>query len=110
MKLHQFFVYVVKDINEDNNLNRDCKELLRLYEMLDIRPHHIHRLKNEQKAAILLLSAYVASFLANNLDNVPENLAKKLKENAIKHLLICNKKNILEKVNILEEYNDEIEK
>ncbi len=110
MKLHQFFVYVVKEINEDNNnLNRDCKELLKLYEMLDIRPHHIHRLKNEQKAAILLLSAYVASFLANNLDNVPENLAKKLKENAIKHIIICNKKNILEKIGILED-NDEIEK
>ncbi|CAB3288991.1 conserved protein of unknown function [Methanocaldococcus lauensis] len=110
MKLHQFFVYVVKEISEDNNLNKDCDELLKLYEMLDIRPHHIHRLKNEQKAAILLLSAYVAKFLANNLDNVPENLSKKLKENAIKHLIICKKEDILKKIGALENDDVKIEK
>ena len=100
MKLHQFFVYVVKEIMDDNleNIDNECKKLLEIYEMLDIRPHHIHRLKSEQKAAILLLSACVASYLANNMDNVPKNLAKKLEENAFKHLNNC-KKNIL----ILEE-------
>ncbi|XRO76925.1 UPF0058 family protein [Methanocaldococcus sp. 10A] len=100
MKLHQFFVYVVKEIINDDfeNTNNECKKLLKIYEDLDIRPHHIHRLKNEQKAAILLLSACVASYLANNMDNVPKNLAKKLEENAFKHLNSC-KKNII----ILEE-------
>ncbi|ADC68770.1 Protein of unknown function UPF0058 [Methanocaldococcus sp. FS406-22] len=100
MKLHQFFVYVVKEIMDDNleNIDNECKKLLEIYEMLDIRPHHIHRLKSEQKAAILLLSACVASYLANNMDNVPKNLAKKLEENAFKHLNSC-KKNII----ILEE-------
>jgi len=96
MKLHQFFVYVVKEIMDDNleNIDNECKKLLEIYEMLDIRPHHIHRLKSEQKAAILLLSACVASYLANNMDNVPKNLAKKLEENAFKHLNNC-KKNII---------------
>jgi len=100
MKLHQFFVYVVKEIMDDNleNTDNECKKLFKIYEMLDIRPHHIHRLKSEQKAAILLLSACVASYLANNMDNVPKNLAKKLEENAFKHLNSC-KKNII----ILEE-------
>ncbi|AIJ05563.1 hypothetical protein JH146_0715 [Methanocaldococcus bathoardescens] len=100
MKLHQFFVYVVKEIINDDfeNTNNECKKLLEIYEMLDIRPHHIHRLKSEQKAAILLLSACVASYLANNMENVPKNLAKKLEENAFKHLNSC-KKNII----ILEE-------
>ncbi|MEO2116966.1 MAG: UPF0058 family protein [Methanocaldococcus sp.] len=103
MKLHQFFVYVVKEIVNDDfeNRNNECKKLLEIYEMLDIRPHHIHRLKSEQKAAILLLSACVASYLADNMDNVPKNLAKKLEENAFKHLNSC-KKNII----ILEEENN----
>ena len=97
MKLHQFFVYVVKEIMDENNLettNNECKKLLEIFETLDIRPHHIHRLKSEQKAAILLLSACVASYLANNMDNVPKNLAKKLEENAFKHLNNC-KKNLI---------------
>ena len=100
MKLHQFFVYVVKEIINDDfeNTNNECKKLLEIYETLDIKPHHIHRLKSEQKAAILLLSACVASYLANNMENVPKNLAKKLEENAFKHLNSC-KKNII----ILEE-------
>ena len=97
MKLHQFFVYVVKEIMDENGLdttNNECKKLLEMYEDLDIRPHHIHRLKSEQKAAILLLSACVASYLANNMDNVPKNLARKLEENAFKHLNNC-KKNLI---------------
>ncbi|XRO74614.1 UPF0058 family protein [Methanocaldococcus sp. 28A] len=99
MKLHQFFVYVVKEImNDDFKNNKECKKLFEIYETLDIRPHHIHRLKSEQKAAILLLSACVARYLADNMENVPKNLAKKLEENAFKHLNGC-KKNII----ILEE-------
>ena len=96
MKLHQFFVYVVKEIMDGNleDTDNECKKLFEIYENLDIRPHHIHRLKSEQKAAILLLSACVASYLANNMDNVPINLAKKLEENAFKHLNNC-KKNLI---------------
>ncbi|NPA62636.1 MAG: UPF0058 family protein [Methanococci archaeon] len=96
MKLHQFFVYVVKEIidNDIENITNECNKLLEIYETLDIRPHHIHRLKSEQKAAILLLSACVASYLSNNMEGVPKNLAKKLEENAFKHLNNC-KKNFL---------------
>ncbi|ADG13591.1 UPF0058 family protein [Methanocaldococcus infernus] len=84
MRLHQFFVYLAKEIIKDCE-NNDCKELLELYNKLEIKPHHIHRLKNEQKAAILLLSACISKCLEEEID-IPKNLSEKLKENALKYL------------------------
>ncbi|ENN95656.1 hypothetical protein J422_06698 [Methanocaldococcus villosus KIN24-T80] len=86
MKLHQFFVYVTKELTLNSHLDEKCKELLSIYESLDIKPHHIHRLKDEQKIAILLLASCIAYHLSKNLEGVHKNLAKKLEENAFKHL------------------------
>ncbi|WP_456471623.1 UPF0058 family protein [Methanocaldococcus sp.] len=85
MRLHQFFVYICKNILKDCNCDNSCKELLDLYNSLEIKPHHIHRLKDEQKAAVLILSAYIAKCLEKEM-GVPKNLSEKLKENALKYL------------------------
>ncbi|AEF96031.1 UPF0058 family protein [Methanotorris igneus] len=84
MELHQFFVHVVRELLDDND-NCDS-EYLRIYEKLDIKPHYIHKLKVEQRAAIFLLSASIAEILSKNGEKVPENLARRLAENAFKYL------------------------
>lgn len=90
MELHQFFVHVVRELLDD-----DCydSEYLKIYEKLDIKPHYIHKLKVEQRAAIFLLSASIAEFLYKNGEKVPENLARRLSENAFKYLNSKNNRN-----------------
>lgn len=82
MELHQFFVHVYKElVPEDYN----CP-YLELYRKLDVKPHHIHRLKTEQCAAIFLLAACIAHYIADNDDMVPKSLSLKLLENALRYL------------------------
>ncbi len=91
MRLHQFFVYVIKELIDDDFKNsEECKRLLYLYEKLDVKPHHIHRLKCEQKTAIFILSTCLAKFLYKKMD-IPKNLPEKFEENALKHLRACRK-------------------
>jgi len=82
MELHQFFVHVYKELVPENY---SCP-YLELYRKLDVKPHHIHRLKTEQSAAIFLLSACIASYIADNDDMIPKSLAVKLLENALRYL------------------------
>ncbi len=81
MELHQFFVHVYRElVPEDYN----C-EYMKIYEELDVRPHHIHKLKTEQRAAIFLLSACIAEYLSKD-DKFSKNLSIKLVENAFKYI------------------------
>ena len=81
MELHQFFVHVYRElVPEEYN----C-EYMKIYEELDVRPHHIHKLKTEQRAAIFLLSACIAEYLSND-DEFSKSLSIKLVENAFKYI------------------------
>ncbi|WP_423792040.1 UPF0058 family protein [Methanocaldococcus indicus] len=89
MRLHQFFIYTINEIVPDDfKESDDCKKILELYEKLNVKPHHIYRLKCEQKAAILLLATCLAKYLSEEI-NCPKNLAEKFEENALKHLKAC---------------------
>ncbi|WP_292460318.1 UPF0058 family protein [Methanothermococcus sp.] len=82
MELHQFFVHVYREL-----VPSECScEYMKIYEELDIRPHHIHKLKTEQRAAIFLLSACIADYLSQSDDSVSKNLSIKLLENAFKYI------------------------
>jgi len=82
MELHQFFVHVFKEMIPDAT---GC-EYLKTYEELDVKPHHIHKLKTEQRAAIFLLAACIADGLSERDESIPENLSKRLSDNALKYL------------------------
>ncbi|ABR54150.1 Protein of unknown function UPF0058 [Methanococcus vannielii SB] len=82
MELHQFFVHVFRETVPDI---MGC-EYLKTYEELDVKPHHIHKLKTEQRAAIFLLAACIAEGLSERDDSIPENLSKRLSDNALKYL------------------------
>ena len=51
IQLHQFLVYVLKYLAEDDQITNDCSE----YITLKISPHHIHKTKAEHKHAIFVL-------------------------------------------------------
>ena len=81
MELHQFFVHIHRELMPEDY---EC-EYIKIYEDLDVRPHHIHKLKTEQRAAIFLLSACIAEYLSNE-DEFSKNLSAKLMENAFKYI------------------------
>ena len=82
MELHQFFVHVYRELVPSEY---NC-DYIKIYEELDVRPHHIHKLKTEQRAAIFLLSACIANYLSHDDDTVSKNLSIKLLENAFKYI------------------------
>ncbi|AVB75462.1 UPF0058 family protein [Methanococcus maripaludis] len=88
MELHQFFVHVFKEMIPEGT---DCV-YLKTYEELDVKPHHIHKLKTEQRAAIFLLAACLAEGLSQRDDSIPENLSKRLSENAFKYINMQSEK------------------
>ncbi len=87
MELHQFFIYLCNEMLPEDY---EC-EYIKIYHQLDIRPHHIHKLKTEQKAAIFLLSACLANYIGKE-DEKSKNLSNKLCKNAIKCIVPKNKK------------------
>ena len=82
MELHQFFVHVHRELlpSEDQ-----CK-YFKIYDDLDVRPHHIHKLKNEQIAAIFLLSACITEHLSKNGGEDYKKLSFKLVDKAFKYI------------------------
>lgn len=76
IQLHQFLVYVLKNMDEEYELKEECKEYLGL----NISPHHIHRTKAEHKYAIFVLSNTISEILANNNGGVSTNVSNGLNE------------------------------
>ena len=61
IQMHQFLVYVLKYLAEDDQIKNDCSE----YITLKISPHHIHKTKAEHKHAIAVntsAGALIGSF------------------------------------------------
>ena len=71
IQLHQFLVYVLKYLAEDDQIKNDCSE----YISLKISPHHIHKTKAEHKHAIFVLCKIISVIIAEREDNpIPENV------------------------------------
>jgi hypothetical protein len=76
IQLHQFLVYVLKNMDEEYELKEECKDYLGL----NISPHHIHRTKAEHKYAIFVLSNTISEVLANNNGGISPNISNGLNE------------------------------
>ena len=61
IQLHQFLVYVLKYLAEDDQITNDCTE----YISLKISPHHIPKSKAEHKHAIFVLCKIIAQVVAD---------------------------------------------
>ena len=77
IQLHQFLVYVLKYLEEDNQISNDCSE----YISLKISPHHIHKTKAEHKHAIFVLCKIISQVIADKEGNsIPENVRNSLSD------------------------------
>ncbi len=77
IQLHQFLVYVLKYLAEDDQIRNDCSE----YITLKISPHHIHKTKAEHKHAIFVLCKIISQVIAEKEDNcIPENVRNSLSD------------------------------
>ena len=77
IQLHQFLVYVLKYLSEDDQITNDCSE----YITLKISPHHIHKTKAEHKHAIFVLCKIISQVIADKEGNsIPENVRNSLSD------------------------------
>ena len=77
IQLHQFLVYVLKYLAEDDQIRNDCSE----YITLKISPHHIHKTKAEHKHAIFVLCKIIAQVIADKENSsIPENVRNSLSD------------------------------
>ena len=73
IQLHQFLVYVLKYLAEDDQIT------------LNISPHHIHKTKAEHKHAIFVLCKIIAQLVADKENNsIPENVRNSLSDLVIR--------------------------
>lgn len=76
IQLHQFLVYVLKHLENEYEVNDECREYL----SLNISPHHIHRTKAEHKHAIFVLSTSISEVVAANNGGTSSNISNGLFE------------------------------
>ena len=81
IQVHQFLVYILKYLAEDDQITNDCSE----YISLKISPHHIHKTKAEHKYAIFVLCKIISQLVAEkDLDAFPENVRNSLSDLVIR--------------------------
>lgn len=77
IQIHQFLVYILKYLEKDEEVKKECKE----YFELNISPHHIHRTKAEHKHAIFVLSTTISGIIAKReKEMIPPNVVNALSE------------------------------
>ncbi|MDR2624299.1 MAG: UPF0058 family protein [Methanobrevibacter sp.] len=77
IQLHQFLLYVLKYLEDEDKMQKTCGE----YISLNIRPHHIHKTKAEHKHAIFLLSTTISEVIRDKgEDSLPTNVIITLTE------------------------------
>ena len=77
IQLHQFLVYVLKILAENDQIQNDCME----YTVLNISPHHIHKTKAEHKHAIFVLCKIISTLIAEKEENsIPPNVYNSLSD------------------------------
>ncbi|KZX17550.1 UPF0058 family protein [Methanobrevibacter filiformis] len=77
IQIHQFLVYVLKHLEEYENIHIACNE----YKSLNIHPHHIHKTKAEHKHAIFVLSNLISKMIGQeSIDSLPVNVSNSLSD------------------------------
>ena len=77
IQMHQFLVYVLKFLAENDQIKNDCGE----YISLKISPHHIHKTKAEHKHAIFVLCKIISEIIADKEENsIPDNVRNSLSD------------------------------
>ena len=77
IQVHQFLVYMLKYLVEDDEIESYCKE----YISLKINPHHIHRTKAEHKKAIFILCCSISNIVeSKNHGSFPPNVPNTLND------------------------------
>lgn len=75
IQLHQFLVYVLKYVTDNDKTSYDCSE----YISLNISPHHIHKTKAEHKHAIFILCKIISDVVVDKDNNsIPTNVCNSL--------------------------------
>lgn len=75
IQLHQFLVYILKYLAENDQIKNYCSE----YISLKIIPHHIHKTKAEHKHAIFVLCKIIAQVINEKDKNlIPDNVCNSL--------------------------------
>lgn len=75
IQLHQFLVYILKYLAENDQIKNDCSE----YISLKISPQHIHKTKAEHKHAIFVLCKIIAQVINEKDENlIPDNVCNSL--------------------------------
>lgn len=75
IQMHQFLVYVLKFLAENDQIKNDCGE----YISLKISPHHIHKTKAEHKHAIFVLCKIISEIIDDKeKDSIPDNVRNSL--------------------------------
>lgn len=88
IQLHQFLVYVLKYLAENDQIKNDCSE----YIGLKISPHHIHKTKAEHKHAIFILCKIISQLIAEKDENsIPENVYNSLSDLVVRSQKELNK-------------------
>ena len=82
IQIHQFLVYVLKNLEDEYTVKDECKE----YICLNISPHHIHRTKAEHKYAIFVLSTAISEVIANNNGGTSQPISQMDYSNWLKDL------------------------
>ncbi len=77
IQIHQFLVYVLKYLTDNDKSTYDCSE----YISLNISPHHIHKTKAEHKNAIFVLCKIISGVLADkDANSIPPNVYNSLSD------------------------------
>lgn len=75
IQLHQFLVYVLKYLTDNDKSSYDCSE----YISLKISPHHIHKTKAEHKHAIFILCKIISDVISDkDANSIPKNVCNSL--------------------------------
>ena len=75
IQLHQFLVYVLKYLTDNDKTSYDCSE----YISLKISPHHIHKTKAEHKHAIFILCKIISDVITDkDANSIPNNVCNSL--------------------------------
>jgi len=77
IQVHQFLVYLLKFVAENDEIQLNCKE----YIALNISPHHIHRTKAEHKKAIFVLCRSISNIVdQKDPEFIPPNVINTLSD------------------------------
>ena len=77
IQLHQFLVYALKYLTDNDKSSYDCSE----YISLKISPHHIHKTKAEHKHAIFILCKIISDVITDkDANSIPSNVCNSLSD------------------------------